>query len=88
MAKNYEQEIKGLKEQYNNGVIEKAKSEERLKGLMEKKDEILKRCSDKGITPEELPAKIEESSAKLDALILKANNLFGGEQSSQDESPF
>jgi len=73
---NIEQEIKNIKNKYQDDKIEKAKCEGRLEDLEKKKVEIVQRCEDLGIKPEELPQKIQDSTAKLEDLVGKAKALF------------
>jgi chromosome segregation ATPase len=81
---NIEQEIKSLKNQYNNDKLEKAKCEGRLEDLEKKRVEIVQRCNDAGVKPEELPTKIEESKTKLEGLINKAKGLFNSQETPVD----
>lgn len=85
---NTEQEIKNLREQYNNDVIEKAKCENNLEHLQKKKDEVLEKCGKKGIKPEEISIKKQELTAKRDGLIEKAKGLFNKANNSTVEAPF
>lgn len=83
---NIEQEIKNLKTKYNNDKIEKAKCEGKLEDLEKKRIDIVQRCKDAGIEPDDLPTKIQESKMRLEALIAKANELFGiDEKNGEDE---
>lgn len=89
---NIEQEIKNLKAKYNNDKIEKAKCEGKLEDLENKRIDIVQRCKDAGIEPDDLPAKIQESKMRLEALIAKANELFGIDKKNgedeYDDAPF
>ena len=86
---NIEEEIKSLKKKYNNDKIEKAKCEGKLEDLENKRLDIIQRCKDAGVEPDELPNKIAESNAKLEDLVNKAKSLFNiNDDDSDDNAPF
>lgn len=80
---NIEQQIQALRQKYNNDVIEKGKSEGRLEELQKKKDEVIAKCTAKGIKPEEISTKKQEAQSKLESLLGQANRLCGFDEQSQ-----
>lgn len=85
-----EQQIQALRQKYNNDVIEKGKCEGRLEELEKKKNEVIAKCTDKGIKPEELANKKAEVQNKLYTLLNQANVLCGftQEQAPVNNAPF
>lgn len=86
MNMSVEQQIQALRNKYNSDISEKAKCEGRLEELKKKQDEIVAKCTTKGIKPEELADKKSAAQAKVNALISQANQMCGFETPSQQLS--
>ena len=87
--KNFEQEIKDIKEKYNASVIDKAKAEERKSNFLTQKAEIEKQCASIGIAPENLQAERDNKLNQLQEAINSCKAKLGINKQVEDEdTPF
>lgn len=74
---NFEQRIENIKTKHSNGIIEKAKAEERIKTLKEQREAIIAQCNALGVNPESLAAEIENEKQKINKLVVQAERALG-----------
>lgn len=86
---NFEQRIKQIKELHSKAIIERAKAEERIKGLEEQKEKVIANCNELGVDPESLETEIKNQESKIEELLRKAEATLGlSNIQASDSAPF
>ena len=84
-----EEQVKQIKDAFNQGVINKAEAEGRKKSFLEQKEKIIEQCKNIGVNPEELGAKKQEKLQEIESKLSAARKSLNIEEvAADDDTPF
>lgn len=85
MAKNWEQEVKGVKKEVTEAANEQIRYQTRLEEAKKQKSETIAKIKAKGIDPKDLKKTIEDKEAELEASIEAIREYLPGDEDDSED---